>query len=190
MLRPFAKQDANSQSRAIGIERHLRIMTKEEITKRIQDNFGSSIEIVESTQPEAYVYISPEKCHDFCRFLHDDPELDFDFLFQLAGVHYADLSAPDNPDNRFEVVLCLSSHEKIHRLVVKVKLDKDNPEVATVSDIWQAANWYEREALELFGIKFTGHPDPRPLLLYDDWEYGYPMRKGWTGPDFVPMPEK
>ncbi len=157
-------------------------MTKEEITKRIQDKFGGDVEVVESNQPEPYVYIAPEKYHELCRFLRDDPEFDFDFLFQLGGVHY--------PEDRFEVVVCLSSHEKIHRMVVKVKLDKDNPETATTSDIWQAANWYEREAMELFGIKFKGHPDPRPLLLYDDWEYGFPMRRGWTGPDFIPMPEK
>ena len=51
----------------------------------------------------------------------------------------------------------------------------------TVSDVWKAADWFEREAMELFGIKFDNHPDPRPLLLYEDWDYGYPMRKGWTG---------
>ena len=182
-------------------------MTKEEITKRIQDKFGSSIELVETNQPEPYIYVSSEKYHELCQFLRDDSDLNFDFLFQLGGVQYSATQTADKPDERsaqgrtapapseaeagrFEVVLCLSSHEKIHRMVVKVKLDKDNPEVVTISDIWQAANWYEREALELFGIKFTGHPDPRPLLLYDDWEYGFPMRKGWTGPDFIPMPEK
>jgi NADH-quinone oxidoreductase subunit C len=157
-------------------------MTKEEITKRIQDKFGAAIEVVESNQPEPYIYVSADRYHELCQFLRDDPEFDFDFLFQLAGVHY--------PDERFEIVACLSSHAKVHRMVVKVKLDKDDPQVVTLSDIWQAANWYEREAMELFGIKFINHPDPRPLLLYDEWEYGYPMRKGWTGPDFVPMPEK
>lgn len=159
-----------------------RRMTKAEITKRVQDKFGAGVEAMETSQPEPFIYVAPEKYHELCRFLRDNPELDFDFLFQLGGVHY--------PEERFEIVLCLSSHEKVHRAVVKVKLDKENPEVVTVSDIWQAANWYEREALELFGIKFTNHPDPRPLLLYEEWEYGYPMRKGWTGPDFIPMPEK
>ena len=174
-------------------------MTKEEITERLQDKFGSSIEVAETNQPEPYIYVAPERYHELCQFLYRDPDLDFDFLFQLGGVHYPDersalgRTAPAPPEadaGRFEVVLCLSSHEKIHCMVVKVKLDKDNPEVVTTSDIWQAANWYEREAMELFGIKFTGHPDPRPLLLYDDWEYGFPMRRGWTGPDFIPMPEK
>jgi len=157
-------------------------MTKEDIIKRLRNKFGSDLEIVENNQPEPYVYITPSRYREFCGFVKDDLELDFDFLFQLGGVHY--------PDERFEVVLCLSSHEKIHRMVAKVKLDINTPEVETISDIWQAANWYEREAMELFGIKFLHHPDPRPLLLVEDWEYGYPMRKGWTGPDFIPMPEK
>jgi len=157
-------------------------MTKEEIIKRFTDKFGSAIEAVENNQPEPFLYIEASSYHDICQFARDDSDLDFDFLFQLGGVHY--------PDDRFEVVLCLSSHEKNHKAVLKVKLDKDNPEAPTVSDIWQTANWHEREAMELFGIKFVGHPDPRPFLLYEDWDYGYPMRKGWTGPDFIPMPEK
>ena len=157
-------------------------MTKDEIAARLKNRYGSELEVLETTQPEAYIYISKEKYHDCCRFLRDDSELDFDFVFQLAGVHY--------PDECFEIVICLSSYSKIHKMVLKVKLDKDNPVVETATDIWMGANWYEREAMELFGIKFLNHPDPRPLLLDDDWDNGYPMRKGWTGPDFIPMPEK
>jgi NADH-quinone oxidoreductase subunit C len=157
-------------------------MTKDEIIGRFKDKFGTDIEVSEIDQPEPYLYISKQKYHQLCEFARSDAELDFDFLFQLAGVHY--------PDDRFEVVLCLSSHEKNHRAVIKVKLDKDNPEIESVSDVWGGANWFEREAMELFGIKFTNHPDPRLLLLYEGWDFGYPMRRGWTGPDFVPMPEK
>ncbi len=157
-------------------------MTKEQITARLKDKFGPELEIVENNQPEPYFYISMAKYYELCSYAKNDPQLDFDFLFQLGAVHY--------PDDRFEVALCLCSHEKNHKAVVKVRLDHDNPETVTISDIWKAANWFEREAMELFGIGFFGHPDPQPLLLYDDWDYGYPMRKGWTGPDFVPMPEK
>lgn len=157
-------------------------MTKDEIAARLKNRYGSDIEVLESNQPEAYIYISKDKYHECCQFLRDDTELDFDFVFQMAGVHY--------PDQCFEVVLCLSSHSKIHKMVLKVKLDKNNPEIESTADIWMAANWYEREAMELFGIKFSNHPDPRPLLLDDDWDSGFPMRKGWTGPDFIPMPEK
>lgn len=157
-------------------------MTKEKIINRFKDKFGADIDVIENDQPEPYLYISQAKYHELCAFAKDDADLNFDSLFQLCGVHY--------PDDRFEVVLNLASYEKIHNAVIKVKLDKDNPEIVSASDIWGAANWFEREAMELFGIKFPNHPDPRPLLLYDDWDHGYPMRKGWTGPDFIPMPEK
>jgi len=75
-------------------------------------------------------------------------------------------------------------------LVVKVKLSLDDPQIKTLSEIWQVANWYELEVMELYGIKVIDHPNPRPLLLYEGWDYGYPMRKGWAGPDFIPMPDK
>ena len=156
-------------------------MTKQEITEKFQAKFGPDLEPIESEQPEPYLYISLSRYHELCEFAKSDPDLDFDYLFNMAGAHY--------PEERFEVVLCLSSHEKRHNAVIKVKLDKDNPETVTVSDVWGAANWFEREAMELFGIMFKNHPDPRLLLLVEDWEYGYPMRKGWTGPNFIPMPE-
>jgi NADH-quinone oxidoreductase subunit C len=165
-------------------------MTKVEIASKLKDKFGSDLEVLETTQPEAYVYISPEKYHEFCQFLKEDNEFDFDYLFQLAGVHYPAVEGADKSEGRFEVVLCLSSHGKRHNMIIKVKLDINEPKIATTSDIWQAANWYEREAAELFGIEFLGHPDPRHLMLDDDWDYGFPMRKGWTGPNFIPMPEK
>jgi NADH-quinone oxidoreductase subunit C len=157
-------------------------MTKDELANRFKDKFGADIQVSDVDRPEAYLYVYASRYRELCNFAKSDPDLDLDLLFQLAGVHY--------PDDRFEIVLCLSSHEKFHNAVIKVKLDKDNPAIDTVSDIWGAAGWYEREAMELFGIKFENHPDPRPLLLYEDWDHGYPMRKGWTGPDFVPMPEK
>ncbi len=157
-------------------------MTKEEIIKKIQDKFGSDIEVIDIKQPEPFIYISKDKYRDFCEYIYKDASLDFDYLFQLGAVHY--------PDKCFEVVLSLSSHGQRHNMVAKVKLDKDNPEIGTISDIWQNAAWYEREAMELFGVIFKNHPDPRPLLLDEDWNSGYPMRKGWTGPDFIPMPEK
>lgn len=157
-------------------------MTKQEIIDRLKSRFGADLEVIEMAQPEPYVYIAPGRYHDFCEYLKNDPDLDFDFLFQLAGVHY--------PEERFEVALTLCSHERRHNMVAKAKLDINQPEIESVADIWMAGDWYEREAMELFGIKFINHPDPRPLLLDDDWDFGYPLRKGWTGPDFIPMPEK
>lgn len=157
-------------------------MTRQEIEQKIARDFGDHTRIQQTEQPETYVYISKEKYIEFCRYLHDDPELSFDFLFQLGGVHYA--------DDRFEVMLQLSSHKHHHELLVKVKLPHENPEINSIIDIWKTADFYELEMMELFGIKVVDHPNPRYLLLYEEWDYGYPMRKGWTGPDFIPMPDK
>lgn len=156
-------------------------MTKQEIEQKISRDYGEYIEIQQVDQPEPYVYIKLEKYVEFCRYLKDDPDLAFDFLFQLGGSHFED---------RFELCLSLSSHKHQHEMVLKVKLSVEDPQVNSVIDIWQVADWYELEAMELFGIKVVDHPEPRPLLLYEGWEYGYPMRKGWTGPDFIPMPDK
>ena len=156
-------------------------MTKQEITEKFKNRFGADLEIIESEQPEPYLYISETKYHELCEFAKSESDLDFDFLFTMACVHY--------PEERFELVLCLSSHEKRHNALIKIKLDKDKPETVTVSDVWQAADWFEREIIELFGVNFKNHPDPRPLLLDEDWDQGYPMRKGWSGTDFIPMPE-
>lgn len=156
-------------------------MTKAEIEKKLTAAFGKYIEIQQLDQPELYVYISHVKYVEFCKFLRNEADLAFDFLFQQGGSHFAD---------RFETFVCLASHKYKHEIVVKVKLPLDDPKINTLSGIWQVADWYELEMMELYGIKVVDHPNPRPLLLYEGWEYGYPMRKGWTGPDFIPMPDK
>ncbi|MCD6163408.1 MAG: NADH-quinone oxidoreductase subunit C [candidate division Zixibacteria bacterium] len=156
-------------------------MTKEEIEKKITLDFKDRVEIQETNQPEPFVYISKDKYIEFCQYLKNDTDLSFEFLFQLGGSHFED---------RFEVFLCLSSHKHRHEIVVKVKLPADNPEINSVINIWRVADFFELEVMELFGIMVVDHPNPRHLLLIEEWDYGYPMRKGWTGPDFIPMPDK
>jgi NADH-quinone oxidoreductase subunit C len=104
--------------------------------------------------------------------LRDRPTLDFDFLAELTAVDFA----PREP--RFELVYILVSTGLRHRIRVKVRLNGEQPHVATVSGIWPAANWLEREVWDLFGIVFDAHPDPRRLLMPEDWE-GYPLRKDY-----------
>src|SRR6185436_10772113 len=79
---------------------------------------------------------------------------------------------------RFELVYVLVSIGRRRRLRMKVRLHGDDAHVSTVSGIWPAANWLEREVWDLFGIVFDGHPDPRRLLMPEDWE-GYPLRKDY-----------
>ena len=79
------------------------------------------------------------------------------------------------------MVYHLRSMQKDETVVIKIQLNRDQPEVATVSDIWRTAEFHEREAFEMFGVQFTGHPDLRKLILPDDFE-GFPMRKDFEDP--------
>lgn len=79
------------------------------------------------------------------------------------------------------MVYHLRSMQTDETVVIKIQLDRDQPVVATVSDIWRTAEFHEREAFEMFGVQFTGHPDLRKLILPDDFE-GFPMRKDFEDP--------
>jgi NADH:ubiquinone oxidoreductase subunit C len=79
------------------------------------------------------------------------------------------------------MVYHLSSTEHRHTIVVKAKLNREDPHIETVSDIWRTAEFHEREVYDLFGIKFTGHPDLRRLIMPDDWK-GWPLRKDYDDP--------
>ena len=116
------------------------------------------------------IYVSRNEAPAAARALRDRPELRFALLAELTAVDYW----PRDP--RFEVVYVLVSLEHRARLRMKVRLHGDDAHVGTVTGVWPAANWLEREVWDLFGIAFDGHPDPRRLLMPEDWE-GFPLRK-------------
>jgi len=97
---------------------------------------------------------------------------EFDYLFCLTCVDWK---------THLTMVYHLTSTIHRHTLVVKSKLDRNNPEIETVSDIWRTAEFHEREVYDLFGVKFSHHPDLRRLLLTDDFN-GYPLRKDFEDP--------
>lgn len=97
----------------------------------------------------------------------------FDVFSDLCGVDYL------RRDPRFEVVLNLVSHAHVRRLRVRVAVPGANPELASITDIFPGANFYERETFDLFGIVFVGHPDLTRILLPDDWD-GHPLRKDYS----------
>ena len=99
-------------------------------------------------------------------------ERDFDFLFCVTCVDFK---------THLTMVYHLRSMQTDETVVIKIQLDRDQPIVETVSDIWRTAEFHEREAFEMFGVQFTGHPDLRKLILPDDFE-GYPMRKDFEDP--------
>jgi NADH-quinone oxidoreductase subunit C len=128
------------------------------------------IESAPSIDLQTTIYASRDQVPALARALRDRPELAFTFLAELTAVDFW----PKEP--RYEVVYVLVSMTNRLRLRMKVRLAADDPHVATVSDVWPAANWLEREVWDLFGIAFDGHPDPRRLLMPEDWQ-GFPLRK-------------
>jgi NADH-quinone oxidoreductase subunit C len=136
-----------------------------------------------ATELQPFVRVSTESLLAICQFLKEDPRCWMDFLECLSGV---DLGATAD---KVQVVYHLWSIPHNHRLVVKVEAPRSGsahesglPVVPSVAQIWRTANWHEREAFDLVGIFFEGHPDLRRILLPEDWE-GHPLRKDYKTAD-------
>jgi NADH-quinone oxidoreductase subunit C len=133
----------------------------------------------EAIQP--YVKIAPVHLPALARLLYEHEQLYFDYLACVTGID-------NGPEvGTMEVLYHLFSIPYEHALVVKVEVprnaeDEPLPEVPTVSDIWRTADWHEREIYDLLGIRFTGHPDLRRILLPADWQ-GHPLRKDYQTQD-------
>jgi len=132
---------------------------------------GAVIEPAARVDLHETIYVSGGHVIDLLRALRERPDLDFDFLAELTAADFW----PRDP--RFELVYILVSTRRAARVRVKVKLGAD-ARVPTATGIWPAANWLEREVWDLFGIVFDGHPDPRRLLMPEDWD-GFPLRKDY-----------
>ena len=123
---------------------------------------------------EVVVAVNPDDLLAICRLLRSDPRLDFDYLRCLSAVDYVE---------RIEVVYHLFSLRLRHKIVVKVSLSPEEPRAPSVVPVWRGADWFEREAHDLFGVVFDGHPNLAPLLLYEGFE-GYPGRKSFPFHDY------
>ncbi|MDX1388171.1 MAG: NADH-quinone oxidoreductase subunit C [Acidobacteriota bacterium] len=113
-----------------------------------------------------------EKIVEVCRFLKEDAETRMKHLSDLCGV---DMSRMDRRQPRFDVVYQLYSVETRERITLKVAVAED-AETPTVSKIWRTASWHEREAFDMFGIRFSGHPDLRRILMPYEFD-AFPLRK-------------
>ena len=146
--------------------------------KKLKEKFPTSILEVTTFRGEVTVTVSKGEIFEICKFLYSDPDLQYQFLTDLCGLDFF----PETP--RFEVVYLLYSMKNNQRLRVKTRVG-EMESIPSVESIWKAANWYEREVYDLFGIPFENHPDLRRILLWDGYE-GHPLRKDYPveGPDF------
>jgi NADH-quinone oxidoreductase subunit C len=133
---------------------------------------GVTLETAASVDLQPTIYVQRDALPGVAKVLRDEPAFRFGLLSDLTAVDFW----PREP--RFEVVYIFVSLEHRTRLRLKVRLHGSDAHVATISDLWPAANWLEREVWDLFGIAFDGHPDPRRLLMPDDWE-GHPLRRDY-----------
>ncbi|MCY7311908.1 MAG: NADH-quinone oxidoreductase subunit C [Chitinophagaceae bacterium] len=119
------------------------------------------------------INVEPTDWLPLAQQLRNDISLYFDYLFCLTCIDWK---------THLTMVYHLSSTKFRHNIVIKSKLDRNNPEIETVSHIWRTADFHEREVYEMFGVNFLNHPDLRLLILPDGWEGKNPMRKDFEDP--------
>ena len=132
----------------------------------------AAVEGAKFDRDEMTIHIERSAIREACVLLHDNQDCPFNFLSDVTCVDWF----PSEP--RFEVVYHLLSIPKKERVRLKVRLGSSSPALDSVTPVWPGANYFEREVFDLFGVRFTGHPYLRRLLMPEDWE-GHPMRKDY-----------
>jgi NADH-quinone oxidoreductase subunit C len=140
------------------------------LARKLKENFGEAVTEASEFLGQLSIRIQPSRIVDVCSALRDDAETPFNYLSDLTCVHY-----PDQKEAPFEVVYQLYSISKNERVRLKVAVSDG---VDSVTGLWPAADWLEREVFDLFGVVFHNHPDLRRILLPPDWD-GHPLRKDY-----------
>jgi NADH-quinone oxidoreductase B subunit len=150
-------------------------LANDEIARLVRESFPAATLRPVAGDPVPDFEVAPDAYVDLVWFLRRHPELAMDFLIELTAIDWKD---------RFEIVVHLLSTTRGHKVFLRVPVARDNPEVATISHLHRGAEWHEREVFDLFGIRFTGHPDLRRIFLEDDFP-GHPLRKDYEDPSRV-----
>ncbi|HUQ18742.1 MAG TPA: NADH-quinone oxidoreductase subunit C [Gemmatimonadaceae bacterium] len=138
----------------------------------LREKFPMAVERSLVVWGETTVFVRPGAILEIMQWLHDDPAQLYDYLSDVTAVEYRDLDQP------IEVVWHLRSLPYRRFLRVKAQLAKGQPlEVPSVWSIWKGADWLERECYDMFGINFSGHPDLRRILMWEQYREGFPLRK-------------
>lgn len=149
----------------------------------VKQQYPGAVLATHAQHGDETLVVKPESWHAIHRFLRDDPRCLMNLLVDLTAVDYP------NDEPRFEVVTHLCSLDKGHRLRLKCRvgdIDGENVEIDSLTDLWAAANWLERECWDMFGVRFRGHPDLRRILLYPEF-IGHPLRKDYPANKIQPL---
>jgi len=152
-------------------------MKFEEIKKLIDNAFPNVILSEDPHSTPGTLEIAKDATLAVCKFLHENEHTYFDSLSCLTGLD----NGPET--GTMEVIYSLYSIPYDIHLTLKLTLNRSKPEAPSVTTIWKAADWHEREAYDLVGIIFLNHPDLRRILLPADWE-GHPLQKDYEEPEF------
>jgi NADH/F420H2 dehydrogenase subunit C len=145
-------------------------MTREELKKKII-SFGIEISFPEEETQALTLSVNPSHLHQLAKKLKEDVDASFDYMFCQTGIDWLE---------NMEVVYHLRSTSHGHEVVVRTQIiDRENPTVDSVYDLWKTADFHEREIFDLLGIRFNNHPDLRRIFLDDNWE-GFPLRKDYV----------
>ena len=139
--------------------------------KKLKAGFNGAVVEALEFLGQVSIRIEASRIVDVCTFLRDDSATPFNYLSDLTCIHY-----PDRTATPFDIIYNLYSIRANERVRLKVAIDNS---IESVTGVWPAANWMEREVYDLFGVKFLNHPDLRRLLLPPDWE-GHPLRKDYA----------
>lgn len=138
----------------------------------LRSRFGDAIRLVDVVWGETTVYVARERLLEIVRWLHDDPDQQYDYLSDVTAVEFRD------PERALEVVWHLRSIPRRRFLRLKVELPRGSVlEVDSVWSVYRGADWLERECYDMFGVRFAGHPDLRRILMWEQYREGYPLRK-------------
>lgn len=141
------------------------------IAERIQREFPKAFREAKEWRGDLAVTVARESLHQVARYLHDDPDMSFDYIVHVSSVDWP------QDEERFEVVYELYSLRKRHRIRLKTRVPESDCHVDSLTDVWKGCDFMEREVYDMMGIRFRNHPDLRRILMPDEYEEGYPLRK-------------
>lgn len=141
------------------------------VEAKLKENFGDAILSAEMMRDFPVFTVKKDKVVDVIKFLYDDSEMEFRFLTDLCGVHF-----PDNKGHELGVIYHLHNMPKNWRIRLRIFFDLNDAVVPTLTTVFSAANWQERETYDFYGIVFKGHPNMKRIMNVDDM-VGFPLRK-------------